>query len=217
MNLVLIDDHQLIRESLQQLIQKQDSSIEITLYADAAMFLADVQNHSLPDVLITDLLMPGINGIKLIEICNTLYKNSAMKIIVLSSVMDVQTIRQCFESGAHAFLSKDISFKELRYAISQVTDNKRYVGENMQNMFIEGILSEHKNPMPLSQREKEVLQKVCSGQTIREIASDLDLSIHTVQYYHRQVLAKLKVKRTPDLIVYAMQHGLYNPDVNQRP
>lgn len=216
MKIVLIDDHQLITESLKSLLEQQEQIEKVTAYSDAATFLSETGPQSLPDVLITDLVMEGINGLKLIEICRNLYKNAAMKIIILSSITDVQTIKQCIRAGANGFISKDTSVKELTNSIHEVYDGNQYIGEGLRDSLIKNVFVEEQIVYHLSPREKEVLNKVCRGLTIKEIAFDMSLSVHTVQYYHRNVLSKLKVKRTSDLIVYAMQHGLYIPEMDQK-
>ncbi|WP_157486823.1 response regulator transcription factor [Dyadobacter alkalitolerans] len=76
---------------------------------------------------------------------------------------------------------------------------------------INSVLDDEQAVLHLSPRETETLQRICRGQTIKEIAFELSLSIHTVRYYYRSVMDKLKIRRTADLIVLAMQHGLYIP------
>jgi len=214
MNISLIDDHQLITDSLRSLLSQDDRFQIVKTYKNATEFLDALhQRESLPDVLISDLVMPDINGLKLIDLLRCRYKQSEMKIIILSSIADVQTIRQCIRSGAQGFLSKDISLDELTKAILEVYGGAQYIGENLRTSLVKSVFIEEQVVYHLSPREKEVLQHVCSGQTIKEIAFNLNLSQHTVQYYHRNVMSKLKVKRTHDLIVYAMQHGLYNPEI----
>lgn len=216
MKIVLIDDHQLITESLKSLLEQQEHIEKVNTYSDAATFLAEMSPQSLPDVLITDLVMEGINGLKLVEICRNLYKGSPLKIIILSSITDVQTIKQCIRAGANGFISKDTSLRELTNSIYEVFEGNQYIGEGLRDSLIKNVFVEEQIVYHLSPREKEVLHKVCQGLTIKEIAFDMHLSVHTVQYYHRNVLSKLKVKRTSDLIVYAMQHGLYIPEMDQK-
>jgi DNA-binding NarL/FixJ family response regulator len=136
-----------------------------------------------------------------------------MKVIILSTVADVQTIKHTIRRGANSFLSKSTTFQEFKESILQVSAGKQYIGRSIRDNLINSVFTDEQVVLHLSPREKEVLQKVCSGRTIKEIAYELKLSAHTVQYYHRSVMDKLKVKRTTDLIVYAMQHGLYIPEM----
>lgn len=214
MKISIIDDHQIITESLKKLLLRNEGVEEIDTYPDAETFLGKITAASLPDIVITDLLMPGINGIELVEKVKATYRQAQVKIIILSSITDVQTIKHALRMGADGFLSKNTSIDELQEAILTVQEGKNYIGESLRKNLLDAVFTEEQVVYHLSPREKEVLHKVCSGFTIKEIAYDMNLSVHTVQYYHRNVMTKLKVKRTSDLIVFAMQSGLYIPDIH---
>lgn len=214
MKISIIDDHQIITESLKKLLLQSTEINEVDTYPNADTFLNFITAESLPDVIITDLLMPGTNGMELVEKIRETFKGAKVKMIILSSITDVQTIKQSLRTGADGFLSKNTSLDELMEAIFTVRDGKNYIGENLRKNLLDAVFTEEQVVYHLSPREKEVLHKVCSGFTIKEIAYDMNLSVHTVQYYHRNVMAKLKVKRTSDLIVFAMQSGLYIPDIH---
>ena len=214
MIIALVDDHPILTESIKNLLLAMPGVAQVKTYNNPALFLEE-KRFLAPDIIILDLMMPDINGMKVIEICKSDSKDK-VKIIVLSSITDVQTIKQAVRAGANGFLSKGSNIEELTEAILTVNEGKQYIAANLRNSMLENMFVEEQVIYHLSPREKDVLNKVCSGQTIKEIAYDLKLSIHTVQYYHRCVLAKLKVKRTSDLIVFAMQNGLYIPDINQK-
>ncbi|PSK95004.1 response regulator transcription factor [Taibaiella chishuiensis] len=214
MKISIIDDHQIITESLKKLLLRNPVVKEVYTYPDADTFLVQATPGNLPDVIITDLLMPGTNGIEFIEKLKASYGPKSVKMIILSSITDVQTIKHSLRSGADGFLSKNTSIDELMEAILTVIEDKNYIGENLRKNLLDAVFTEEQVVYHLSPREKEVLHKVCSGFTIKEIAYDMNLSVHTVQYYHRNVMNKLKVKRTSDLIVFAMQSGLYIPDIH---
>ncbi|XZF14832.1 response regulator transcription factor [Chitinophagaceae bacterium MMS25-I14] len=214
MNIALIDDHMLLTEAIRNLLLREPGITEVRTYNSGAKFLEE-NRLPLPDVIVTDLMMPDINGMKLLDIFRDMYKG-AVKVIILSSITDVQIIRQAVRNGASGFLSKAVPAEELIAAIYEVMEGKQYIGKNLKDSLLSSVFTEEQVVYHLSPREKDVLHKVCSGCTIKEIAYDLNLSVHTVQYYHRSVMNKLKVKRTSDLIVFAMQHGLYIPDVDKK-
>lgn len=213
MKIALVDDHPMLTEPIKSMLLQQPDVFEVKTYSSAVKFLAELTSYA-PDIIITDLMMPDINGMDLIEKCRALLKE--VKIIVLTSITDVQIIRQAIRKGANGFLSKASSIDELIEGMYEIHAGKQYIAKNLQESLVNTIFTEEQVIYHLSPREKDVLQKVCSGQTIKEIAYDLNLSAHTVQYYHRSVMNKLKVKRTADLIVFAMQHGLYIPDINSK-
>jgi len=213
MNIALVDDHLLLTEALRNLLLRMTEVENVVTFNGAEAFLENDLSKA-PDILIMDLMMNGISGLQLLDICRSTYPKD-MKIVVLSSLTDVQTIKHAIRKGANGFLSKSTPLEELKDAILQIIAGKQYIGKTVRESLVNSVFTEEQIVFHLSPREKEVLQRVCSGRTIKEIAYDLKLSAHTVQYYHRSVMDKLKVKRTTDLIVYAMQNGLYVPDVKQ--
>jgi DNA-binding NarL/FixJ family response regulator len=211
MNIVLVDENQLLTDTLRNLLLLMPEVDDVETYLEGKEFLA-LRSFTPPDVLIMDLIMNGVNGLELLDVCRTRFPKE-MKVIILSSVVDVHTIKHTMRRGANSYLSKSMTFQEFKECILQVIAGKQYIGKAIRDNLINSVFTDEQIVLHLSPREKEVLQKVCSGRTIKEIAYDLKLSAHTVQYYHRSVMDKLKVKRTTDLIVYAMQHGLYIPEM----
>ncbi len=93
--------------------------------------------------------------------------------------------------------------------IYEVHGGKRYISRKLRTTLMHNMIHEEQIVHHLSRREKEVLREICTGQTIKEIGYKMGLSPNTVQYYQRNLMKKLKVSRTIDLIIYAIQHGLY--------
>ncbi|GGB89041.1 response regulator [Dyadobacter sediminis] len=209
MKITLVDELPILTSALQNLFLQLPHVQYVDIFEDGKEFLARKKNHP-PDILILDLLINGKTGIQLVEICRNTFPKE-MKIIVLSTMTDFQTIKHALKKGANGYMSKCTSFEELQECIADVCDGKQYIGREIRDYLINNIFTEDQIVMHLSPREKEVLQKVCSGQTIKEIAQDLKLSVHTIHYYHRCVMDKMKVKRTADLIVFAIQNKLYIP------
>lgn len=211
MYFILIDDHKLLTESIRNLLQSEIDGLTISTYRNGAAFLQD--KHDIhPDIVITDLIMSGnVNGIKVLDFC---FENfgSNTKTLVLSSINNGQIVRQAIKSGASGFLSKSAQIYELFEAIKLVRTGKQYISSDLRDELLNTIFIEDQMAHHLSPREKDVLQLVCNGKTMKEIANDLKLSIYTVQYYHRSILSKLNVKKTSTLIVLAMQKGLYIPE-----
>lgn len=211
MDIILIDELALLTDALRYVLIQMPEINDVISYRDGKAFLADTARHP-PDILIMDWAITGMTGLELLD-CARQMLPKELKIIVLSNVTDVQTIKHAVRRGANGFLPKTTTLDELKEAISQISSGKQYIGKGIRDSLINSVFTNEQIVLHLSPREKEVLQKVCSGRTIKEIAYDLKLSTHTVQYYHRSVMEKLKVKRTTDLIVYAMRHGLYIPEI----
>ena len=212
MFIVLIDDHSLLTESLSMILLQQPGVDKVMSYNSGDDFIVEKQLVP-PDLIILDIMMPGIDGIKLIEHCRNEFSDD-VKIIVLSFIVNVQIIKQAMRKGANGFISKSASIIELLNAIEEVKAGNQFISKKIRDEILKSMVTEEKISFQLTQREKDVLEGICKGLTIKEIAFGLKLKYHTVQYYHKNILVKLKVKRSSDLIVFAMLHGLYIPEIS---
>jgi DNA-binding NarL/FixJ family response regulator len=205
--LVLIDDHQIIVEALAQSLLLNEEIDSINVFNEIDVYL---RQHSAikPDVIVTDIMMPKKSGLDfLIDLRKT---DKHTRVIFLTSVVEVQTIKHAIRNGANGFLSKDATIQELLNAIISVHGGEQYIGQSLQKLLLNNAFVEDQVVYHLTAREKEVLGHVCSGKTIKETAYDMELSVNTVQTYYKNILRKFKVNRTADLIVFAMQNGLYH-------
>ncbi|MGG9963424.1 response regulator transcription factor [Ferruginibacter sp. SUN106] len=210
MTIALIDDHSLFIQSLKILLAKNGYN-DVSIYTEMKIFLEE-EFLEIPDIVIVELMMEGINGIDFIEMCRNKFGDNKPKVIVLSTLSDMQLVKRAMRYGASSYLTKSISFDEFLEAINAVFNGKQFIATDLKESLLNSIFITEKVNFNLSPREKEVLNMVCRGNTIKQIAVELKLSIHTAQYYHRRVMSKFKVKRTADLIVVAMKNGFFVPD-----
>jgi DNA-binding NarL/FixJ family response regulator len=211
LNIVLIDDHVLLTQSLTCLLEKFDFITDIKTFQNPKQYLT-AERGAEPDIILSEIIMPEMTGIELLsELENS---NAKAKIIILSSVVEIQTIRHAMRTGASGYLSKNINVEELKLALLTVHYGEPYVGESLRKKLVRNALIEDRFLYNLSPREKEVLNYVCLGKTIKEAAFDMQLSSNTVQTYYKSILKKFNLHRTADLIVFAIQNGLYSPKTN---
>lgn len=215
MVIAIVDDYRLIAETLRNslLVKLATAVREIRIFKTAEEYLnISSFDNWVPDLIISDLLINGVYGPDLLEFYrgNTL---QSPKVIFLSSVTDISAVRLAIRSGVDGYLSKDIAIDELYEAISDVMAGEQYVSRQLQKGLLSHIFAEEQVVYHLSPREKEVLRLVCSGNTIKEAAYKLSLSAHTVQSYHKNIMKKFNVHCTADLVVFAMQRGLYSPSM----
>lgn len=208
MYIALIDDQQLFIKSLAYLLEKYDFIEKISTFKNPRVFFDQGMNPD-PDIIIADILMPELSGFEMIQEFKK--RNINFKIIILSSIVEIKIVRHMIRSGACGYLGKDSSPEELIEAIKTVHEGEPYVGESLRKKLVRNTLMEDRFIYNLSPREKEVLQYVCSGHTIKETAHALGLSTNTVQTYYKNVLKKFNLNRTADLIIFAVKNGLYNP------
>lgn len=208
MNIVLLDDHHVLSQSLSSLLSKYEFIGDIKTFNSPIELLNNMPDP-LPDIIISDIMMPEMSGMELLH--EFKQRNIKVKVIMLSSITEVQTIRHALRNGAFGFLSKSSSAEELADALLTVHNGDSYIGESLRKSLLRNTLTEERFVYNLSPREKEVLNWVCSGKTIKETAYEMELSVNTVQTYYKSILKKFNLNRTADLIVFAIQNGLYNP------
>ncbi|MBL7703077.1 MAG: response regulator transcription factor [Ferruginibacter sp.] len=209
MNISLIDDHILLIQAIKRSLLEKPGISHIATFSSARDFL---NSNSIlqTDVVLLDLSMPDMDGFELLKTCRKQYKN-AIKTIILSVSSDVQTIRYAMQNGANGFLSKGAGIDEVYLAINKVANGEQYIETNLKESLVNSVITSETLISQLSPREKKILDNICNGKTLKEIAYDFKLSLYTVQYYYRCLMKKLKVTKTSELIVFAIKNGLYKP------
>lgn len=206
MNILLVDSQKLFSEGLRNLLLKSDGVTSVHISNDNG-FIHDTQTHDI-DMVICDMNIPKQGGFKIIDQIRNNFKKK-IHIIILSAITDIHTIRHAIRLGANGYISKDTNVDELMEGIYEVQDGKRYISSKLRNSLMNNMIMEDQVIHHLSKREQEVLREICEGNTIKEIGFKMGLSPNTVQYYQRNLMKKIKVSRTIDLIIYAIQYGLY--------
>jgi DNA-binding NarL/FixJ family response regulator len=208
--IALIEDHTMMSEAIKNTIGALIIGSEIRTYKDGNSFL-DRPDHWQPDIIVSDLMMPGLSGMDLIkELIKR--KEKTTQLIILSSSTDTNLVKTAMQLGISGFLSKNASVEELVDAIKAVGNGDVYVNQELSKKLIRNIFTQERLDVHLTPREKEVLQLVCSGRTMKEIAFQMDLSINTIQTFQKNILRKFDVRRTTDLVVAAINAGIYNPE-----
>lgn len=207
--LVLVDDHDLVREGLKRILE---STGEFAVIAEAARgdeALGLYKSHA-PDVIVTDLSMPGADGI---DATLEIRKSSPdARILVLTMYSDEHHAIRALRAGASGFVGKDSPSPTLIDAIRRVAHGERYVPEDLAEAVAEILESDASDPQPLalrlSKRELEVLRYLAAGKTNREIAEHLGISPKTIDTHRNHLLKKLNLRNNADLTRFAIRHGL---------
>jgi DNA-binding NarL/FixJ family response regulator len=211
MKITLVDDHPLFADSIKLILLQQNNIDEVTTYSNGSDFLLNCKTET-PDIIILDLMMPGIDGLKVLEnYCNIVADRKA-KIIILSFIENSQTIKQALKLGASGFMSKTSTIDEVVQAINEVAGGNKFISKKLGSKLIRDFFENEPTIFSLTDNEKEILELVCKGFSPKEIAGKKEISYHTAQYYIRSIMSKFNVSRTADLIVFAMLHGLYIPE-----
>ena len=210
----LIDDQQLFRESLSNLLNSISNVFTVQSFAGAEEFLDFLQDcRQLPEIVLLDLEMPGMNGI---DLNNQLQKKyPQIKVIILSVHANEKLIASMIRSGADGYLTKNCDKEELIKSVQNVHEQGYYINKKtmqaiQQNSFLKKNTLENVNGLPieLSKRETEILQLICKEHSNTEIAAHLFLSVRTVEGHRNSILQKTGCRNTAGLVLFAVRHQL---------
>ena len=207
---LIADDHQIIREGLRVMLEKEHD-IKIVGEAEDGRMAERLARELVPDVIIMDVAMPDLNGIEATRQITA--KMSGVKIIALSMHDDRRFVLNMLKAGAAGYILKDDAFKSLSKAIRMVMANKSYFSNQISDIVENNCLTsstgmKSTDGQLLSCREREVLQLVAEGKTSNQIAENLHISAKTVETHRQQVMFKLNIKNVAELTKYAVREGL---------
>lgn len=208
--ILIADDHKIVREGLRQLVEKQ-SDFKVVGEADNGIAAVKKAKELSPDVIIMDIGMPDLNGIEATRQIKAEFPN--IKIIALTMHTDPQFAAEMLRAGASSYLLKDSSRDELTHAIQASLANKTYlstaIAEELITRSLTHIPRESFSAFSiLTQREREVLQLIAEGKSVKEIADLLYLSIKTIETHRQRIMDKLNLHSVAKLTKYAIREGL---------
>jgi DNA-binding NarL/FixJ family response regulator len=201
--LILADDHPLIREGFKSLLGKNEA-FEIVGEANTGKELIALVPITDPDIILVDITMPQMTGFEAIELLRKTY--SHLKFMVLTMHEEREYVLKALKSGANGYVLKTIERPELERAIHIVYNGGRYFSPFVMNILAESVVKENgSNQSEITPREKEVLELVADGQSTKQIADKLNISIRTVESHRINMLKKFDVNNTAELIKRAIE------------
>jgi DNA-binding NarL/FixJ family response regulator len=204
--LIIADDHAVMVEGLVRILQ-DEFEIVATVSDGRKLVASAARLH--PDVAIVDISMPSLNGIEAIRKLRKASPNT--KSVILTMHADALFAQEAFEAGASAYVVKAGDCDELLQAISEVLRGRFYVTPRVAK---DVLLNRVGKPtateprLPLTPRQREVLQLLVEGYSAKEIAADLNISISTVEFHKAALMRRLEVGSTVELVKYAILHDL---------
>jgi two-component system response regulator NreC len=209
--ILLADDHTILRSGLRALLERETDFQVVAEASDGREAIEAAEAHS-PDVALVDVAMPRLNGIDAIREMTA--KNPRLTVIILSMHSDEGYVLRALKAGARGYLLKDSPEADVIRAIRAVHDGKAYFSPAVSKMLAEDYLrhlqqrgSEDSYDL-LTAREREVLQLLAEGRSNKEVATLLGLSLYTIETHRANILQKLNLKGTPELILYAVRKGV---------
>lgn len=208
--ILLIDDHQVILESLKLLLRTLDN-IEVVGTLNDSRVVADFLKENEVDLVITDYNIPYLNGIDLTLLIKSTFPK--IKVLLLTMVEDAPNIRGAIKAGVNGYILKKTGRDEIEKAIERIMSGKKYFSEAVIDELAANDDNDLNNAQPetiqhLTEREIEVLRLIAMEFSSQEIADKLFISLSTVETHRRNLFQKLNVKSAIGLAKYALKHGL---------
>ena len=207
-NLVIVDDHLLVSDSLKMLIETF-SGYHVLYYAENGMDLQQkiIRNNSIPDLILLDVNMPLMNGYKTMEWLAKEYPE--IKVLALSMDDDEQIILGMLSRGANGYLLKDIHPNALKIALNEVIEKGYYYSEKVAHTLLKSLKAKKEIPtFKLEEHELKFLQLSCSELTYAEIAALMFLSPKTIDNYRSKLFKRFQVKNRVGLVIFALKNNL---------
>jgi DNA-binding NarL/FixJ family response regulator len=209
--ILLADDHTVVRKGLRLLLESQTGFEVIADACDGRETIALAEQH-LPDVVVLDVAMPILNGIEAARQISSKLPSTA--IVFLSMHSDEGYVLKALKSGARAYLLKDSAEQDLIAAVKAVSDGKAFFSPAISKMLVEDYMRQMRERDVedsyelLTTREREVLQLLAEGNSNKDVASRLNLSLYTVETHRSNIFQKLNLHSTAELILYAIRKGV---------
>ena len=206
--MLLADDHGIVRRGLRSLLETEPGLTVVAEAADGLEALKLTEEHK-PDLLIVDVAMPKLNGIEVAARAQKL--DRPPKTIILSMHNDESYIIRALGAGARAYLLKDATDEDLLPAVRAVASGKPYFSPAVTAVLVEDYVRRlqakglNDTYHLLTDREKEVLQLLAEGRSNKEVASELDLSLSTVETHRANLMQKLNLHNTAEVVLYAVR------------
>ena len=213
--ILLADDHQIMREGLKALLGRR-TSIEVIAEAENGIQALSIARKERPDVIVMDIAMPDINGIEVTRQLKSELPD--IKIIALSMHSDRRFVSEILKAGASAYVLKHAAFEDLEKAIKAVRIGRTFLSadilESVVNDYVSQLSSsEYDAYRQLSDRERQVLQLLAEGNSTKEIAFKLHVSVKTIESHRQNIMNKLGIRTLAGLTKFAVREGLTSLDV----
>ena len=201
---LIADDHVILAQGLRHLLSK---SFDVVGTVTDGHALVQAAKDLTPDVILTDLSMPVLNGLDALRSLKT--SGVRAKVIVLTMHRELAAVAGAFRAGASGYLVKESAGEELFDAIQQVYDGQRYltplVGYSLSSILVMDVDDAEPVASPLTVRQREVLRLLTLGRTMKEVAGELGISVRTAETHKYSMMEALGIRTTAELIQYALR------------
>lgn len=204
MKIIIVDDHELIREGLKK-VTARESDIEVIGEASDSDELFQLLDKHEVDIVLLDISLPGRSGIDIITDIKVQAPNT--KILILTMHPEDRFAVQALRAGASGYITKNNASKSLVGALRKINDGRKYISSNLAEQLATELEMNYEKPLheSLSTREFEVMRLIVQGKAVKDIADMLSISVNTVASYRARILEKMKMKSNAEMIRYAVE------------
>lgn len=207
---VLADDHDVVIHGLKALLH-EEAGLDVIAHATEGLTALQLVERLQPDVLVVDMMMPGVNGLEIARQVSR--RHPSVKVVMLSMHDNEAYVSEALKAGVMAYVLKAADAGELIMAIREATAGRRYLSRELSERAIAAYVercreADDLTPPDLTEREREVLQLVAEGRSMMQIATALGISPRTAETHRGNMTRKLGLKTQTDVIRYAIQHGV---------
>jgi two-component system, NarL family, invasion response regulator UvrY len=202
-SILLVDDHPVVRQGYRRVLEHQ-SDFHVVAEADNAASAYNAFKQHSPDIVVLDISMPGASGLEAIR--NIRLRNSHAHILVFSMHSEALLVKAAFDAGAGGYVTKSNEPAVLIRAVRSVARGERAMSDDVAHILAAESLAPSRSALDhLGEREVEILRQFAAGSTAKQIASNLNLSVKTVQNYHYLIKAKTGMRTDAQLVRLAVE------------
>jgi two-component system, NarL family, invasion response regulator UvrY len=203
--ILLADDHSFIRLGLIQILKDEYPFVEIKEVADGETLIKEVQQQQW-DLVISDLEMPGMNGLQALEKIKQI--NPSLPVLILSIYPEELYAVRVLKAGAAGYMNKNAAPYELITALQRISLGKKYITAEVAEKLLDHVDSDKKPHELLTNREFEIFKLLALGKSLTQIADTLSLALTTISTHRTRIITKLQVSTNADLTRYAITHNI---------
>jgi DNA-binding NarL/FixJ family response regulator len=207
--ILLADDHALVRAGIRSLLEKIPN-VEVVGEASTGRQALEMVKTRLANLVFMDIAMVELGGLEALPRITKDFPG--VRVIILSAHANEEYVIRALRSGAAGYMLKDSATAELELAITSVSEGKTYLNPSISRPVIDSYLERVGGPLSplelLTPRQREILQLIAEGKNTKDIASDLDISVKTIESHRLQLMERLNIHDIPGLVRYAIRSGL---------